>query len=126
MRTYDYTGAMHRTLILLLLVMAALWQTIAIGGQVRAYGNSQDTAHAMLHWEGRAHHHHADGSVTQDDSSESVQHVVADACLSAPAVWSAVCLLLPPFEAARPVAADESFGLGPHLAGPRRPPRLTI
>jgi hypothetical protein len=110
--------------VLLLLVMAAFWQTIAIGGQVRAYGNPEDLTHAMLHWEGRAHHHHADGSVTQDDSSESVQHVVADACLSAPAVWSAVCVFLPSFEAARPVAADESFGLGPHLAGPRRPPRL--
>jgi hypothetical protein len=50
----------------------------------------------LLHWQLTAHHHHDDGSVAVDDSGESIQHVVADGCLGAMAVWLILSLTVAP------------------------------
>ena len=109
----------------MLLIVSAFWHVFAIGGRASAFGDSKETSHAMLHWQSLAHHHRDDGSVTQDSSDESVQHVVFDDLLNAAAVWFEASVSLPPAEAVRPIIADEFGGPWPHLAGPRRPPRPT-
>lgn len=84
---------MRRRLALVLLLLSAFCQAFAIAGQATAFAEAETVAHAFLHWQGEAHHHDDDGSVAQDDSDESVQHVVADGCLGASAIW---LLLLSP------------------------------
>ncbi|WP_436307609.1 hypothetical protein [Variovorax sp. LjRoot290] len=116
---------MRRRLALVLLLLSAFWQAIAIGGQATAFAEVEEMAHAVLHWQDEAHHHHDDGSVAQDDSDESVQHVVADGCLGASAVWLTASFSFAPAEAPRPMMVNEAAGPWPHLDGPRRPPRLT-
>ncbi len=116
---------MRRGLVLVLLIVSAFWQVIAIAGQATAFGSAEETAHAMLHWQEQTHHHHEDGTVTQDDSDESLQHVVADACLSATAVWATAPFSLAPAEASRPGVSTATALPYPPLDGPRRPPRLT-
>ncbi|MGJ7498585.1 hypothetical protein ACSFA8_26500 [Variovorax sp. RT4R15] len=103
----------------------ALAQVFVIGGRASAFGEPKETAHAMLHWQGLAHHHHDDGSIGQDSSEDSIQHVAVDGFLSASAVGFVAPLSLPPGEAIRPIVTDELDAPWPDLAGPRRPPRLT-
>ncbi|WP_068678176.1 MULTISPECIES: hypothetical protein [unclassified Variovorax] len=116
---------MRRRLALLLLLIIAFWQTLAIGGHAQALGGVEQAAHAVLHWQEEPHHHHDDGSVSQDNSVESVQHVVADGYLSGAAVMSAGMSLFLPRAMDRPFAGNEPAPPWPHLDGLRRPPRPT-
>jgi hypothetical protein len=80
--------------------------------------------HALLHWQGQAHHHHDDGSVTLDGSEESVQHVALDGVLAVNSPWSEPAVSWAPAASAYSTAADEVSGPWPYLDGPRRPPKL--
>lgn len=69
---------MQRKLLILLALVAVLWQGIA-GASVQAFAQvAQDAEHAALHWDEVGHHHHDDGSYHQDDSIASVVHVAMD------------------------------------------------
>ena len=116
---------MRRGLVLVLLMISAFWQVIAIAGQATAFGNTDEAAHALLHWQEENHHHHDDGSVAQDDSEESVQHVVADGCLGSFAVWATASLGFARATALRPDMRIDATLPAPALDGLRRPPRLT-
>lgn len=113
-----------RRVLAVLLLLSAFWQPFAIAGQATAFAEVEEVAHAVLHWQGEGHHHHEDGSVAQDDSGESMQHVIADGCLGAVVVWSTICFSFAPAQAARPSLAAEAAKPSPHLGGLRRPPRL--
>jgi len=63
-----------------------LWQSFAIVGQVSPLA-AEDVGHAILHWQGTAHHQHDDGSVVQDNSDESRQHILFDGSLGSSFVW---------------------------------------
>jgi hypothetical protein len=115
---------MPRRFALVLLLLSAFWQTFAIAGQATALADAQEIAHAVLHWQEQAHHHHDDGSVALDDSDESLQHVVADSCLGSSAVWATTSFTFATVVGARPLLANELLPPGPHLDGLRRPPRL--
>ncbi|MNX98091.1 hypothetical protein D3C86_1304840 [compost metagenome] len=116
---------MRRRLALVLLLLSVFWQAFAIAGQATAFADAEEVAHAALHWQEESHHHHDDGSVALDDSDESLQHVVADGCLSTLLVWQITSFSFAPLASARPLIADETASPSPHLAGRRRPPRLT-
>lgn len=116
---------MRRGLVLVLLVMSAFWQVIAIAGQATALGDRDEAAHALLHWQEENHHHHDDGSVTQDDSDESLQHVVADGCLGSLAVWATASFGFAPAAGLRPNAFIDAALPAPPPDGLQRPPRLT-
>jgi len=116
---------MRRRFALVLILLSTFWQVFAIAGQATAFADAEEVAHAVLHWHEGAHHHHDDGSVAQDDSDESVQHVVADGCLGTSAVWLTTSFTFAPVVGARPLVADASPKPGPHPDGLRRPPRLT-
>jgi len=126
LRTFAYTGGMRRSLVIMLMAVSAFWQVLAVGGQPGgALGDSRESVHAMLHWQGLTHHHHDDGSVTQDSSEESVQHIALDGMLAVNAAWSAASASWPSAASTCPAAVDEIRGPWPYLDGPRRPPKWT-
>ncbi|MDP9876554.1 hypothetical protein [Variovorax boronicumulans] len=116
---------MRRRLALVFLLLSVFWQAFAIAGQAAAFAGAEEIAHAALHWQEEANHDHDDGSVARDDSDESVQHVVTDGCLRTWLVWPSTSFSFAPLASARPPIADETASPSPHLAGLRRPPRLT-
>ena len=124
MRTCAYTRGMRRSLLVVLLVVSAFWQVLTVGGRPGGLSAPRETAHAMLHWQGQTHHHHDDGSVAQDSSKESVQHVALDGVLALNATWSEPSVSLPLAELAPPASRDEICSPWPYLDGPRHPPKL--
>jgi len=69
---------MRRNLVLIVAVLALLWQGLAAAGLPSLAKVAADAAHAALHWKDVAHHHHADGSVHADTSQASLEHVALD------------------------------------------------
>jgi len=69
---------MRRKLVLVVAMLALLWQGLAGAGLPSLAKVAADAAHAALHWQDVAHHHHADGSVHADASQASLEHVVLD------------------------------------------------
>jgi hypothetical protein len=116
---------MRRRFALVLLLLSAFWQAFAIAGQATALADAEEIAHAVLHWQEEAHHHHNDGSVALDGSDESLQHIAADGCLGSSAVWATTSFTFAPAIGTRPLVVNELPRPGPHPDGLRRPPRLT-
>ena len=121
-------SVMCRRLLLIFLLLSALVQTMALGSSAAfaalASNDAATAGHATLHWQKKPHHHHKDGSVSQDHSDESTRHVVADGVLGSGAVLPTLVFFFPWAEAARPVMTDEPERPWPYLDGLRRPPRL--
>lgn len=98
---------------------------MTIGGYANALSDPEEVAHAVLHWQGTPHHHHHnDGSVAQDESQESMQHLVADGCLGGAAILLTLSLSLAPTAVLPPAISGEAAHPWLYLDGPRRPPRL--
>jgi hypothetical protein len=116
---------MRRGLVLVLLLLSAFWQVVAIAGRTTAFGTVEETSHALMHWQEEKHHHHEDGTVTQDDSDASLQHVAADGCLGVHALWTTPPSTLAPARAFHPAMATAVALPAPPPDGPRRPPRPT-
>jgi hypothetical protein len=108
-----------------LLVISVVWQVFVIGGQASALGEAKEIAHALLHWQGVAHHHHNDGSVMHDGSDESIQHLAIDGALNLAAIWFVIPSNVTPDGALPPLVGDEAGAPAPHLAGLERPPKRT-
>ena len=105
------------------MLFAVLWQSLAmarIGSTVNALA---DLEHATLHWQGEAHHHHEDGSYHQDDSKESVQHVVTDHLNASLALAASSAYDFTPLGSAAPDGLHERLVPNPALDGMLRPPR---
>jgi hypothetical protein len=114
-----------RRLLAALLLLCLSWQTLASAGGGVLVQPDDERSHAVLHFLGEAHHHH-DGSAQlhEDDSTDSVQHLLSDACLQAPALLSdAIAVVLPAVPGA-PAPASGREPPRPPLAGLERPPRL--
>jgi len=116
---------MLRRFAMLVTLVLAFWQVGVIAGQPIGLSQSEESAHALMHWAGEPHHHH-DGDVAEDDSDESVQHLTSDGFAGGSALWPAgFALSTPTLFPIRTVVRDESPRPGPSLDGPMRPPRLT-
>jgi hypothetical protein len=114
---------MRRSAVLLVMLIAMFWQSMAfarIGSTVNALA---DPGHATLHWQEEGHHHHEDGSYHQDDSNESTQHVVMDHASASMALASAGAHDFPALGSAAPSGLNESLVPTPTLDGLLRPPR---
>ncbi|MDP3699406.1 MAG: hypothetical protein Q8R72_00710 [Hylemonella sp.] len=116
---------MRKRLIALLLVLLNVWQVASAAGLpqlLAAQGQALD--HAVMHWQGEAHHHDDHGVVHADGSQDSIQHMMADCCFhhlavfQAPSVVALESLPQQVAQTAQPVPPP------PHLDGLRRPPRL--
>jgi hypothetical protein len=114
---------MRRSAILLVLLCSMLWQSVAMARIGSTVNPLADLEHATLHWQGEAHHHHEDGSYHQDDSKESVQHVVTDHLNASLALAASSSHDFTPLVSAAPDGLHERLVPNPALDGLLRPPR---
>ena len=115
---------MRNFFLIAVLLVSMLFQSVASAHQrVKVHAGS-DLAHAMMHWDGEAHHHDEDGSLHQDDSDASLDHLNAEAATSLPGLTSADLFALPPVAPVAAIACMTSPPPSPTLEAPRRPPRL--
>lgn len=115
---------MRRRHIVFFLLLAMLWQSIAMAHIGSTVNVMVDLEHAALHLQEESHHHHEDGSYHQDDSSLSAQHKVMDhhQCAS---LEMGVPLShdFPPLGSADPGGLHETLLPNPTPDGLLRPPR---
>lgn len=115
-----------RRLLAVFLSLSLVCQAFAMAGQSLAFGEGDPflSEHAEMHWEGVAHHHDEDGVTHQDNSSESMAHMLADAGIGTAALFPFPVLFLHLDRLPPPAVVAESAGPPPYLGGLRRPPRL--
>lgn len=100
------------------------WQSLAYAGAEVLGAEGEELAHALLHFEGEAHHHDGhDGDFHQDESPDSVRHAMNDACVFAPALLTAAVLPLLTICSDPPADAEATEPPLPVLSGPERPPK---
>jgi hypothetical protein len=116
---------MRRTLVLFVVLFATLFQAVGMarGLGLNAYG---DIAHAGLHWQERGHHHHHDGTIHQDESNDSVQHIIADQVNAPSALLAGTGPNLMPPAHLLPLDAESLRLPHPYLDGLLRPPRYRL
>lgn len=114
---------MRKTACVFVLIASICFQGVALAKQVLAGDRSVDAAHTLLHADGVAHHHHEDGSVHEDASPKSKQHVQSDGCASVAGIPpSRVGVAAPnPPQAPADIARDGRDS--PYLERLKRPPR---
>lgn len=113
---------MARFLTLIALLACLTWQSLAFAHATVAPQGDGDLAHTLLHWSDEAHHHH-DGDIHQDDSDESVSHVMSDhmgSSMALPSCTPSVGAFSP--SEALPITPQEQVP-APFLDGLLRPPK---
>ncbi|EHR71570.1 hypothetical protein BurJ1DRAFT_2744 [Burkholderiales bacterium JOSHI_001] len=115
---------MRRSAVLLVMLFAMLWQSVALARPGSTVNALADLEHAALHWQEEGHHHHEDGSYHLDDSNESVQHVLIDHVSVTAAILITPSHEFPPLGSAVPGGLREASVPEPDLEGPLRPPRF--
>jgi hypothetical protein len=114
---------MCRFAVLLVVLFAMLWQSVALARAGSTVNALADMQHTALHWQEAGHHHHEDGSYHLDDSKESVQHVLSDHMNVTAALLVASSHDFPPLESAAPGGLHKGSVPDPDLEGLLRPPR---
>lgn len=84
-----------------------------------------EAEHGSLHGQAPGHHHHDDGSIHQDDSSESAQHFHADHGLSSAFLLTGESASLPLQRPPVPMRSTEPVAPQRFIDVPLRPPRST-
>ena len=114
---------MRRPVVLLVMLFAMLWQSVAlarIGSSVNALA---DLEHTALHLQQEAHHHHEDGSYHLDESYESTQHLLTDHLSMTVELLISSCRLFLPLGSTPPGVLHHTTVASPVLDGLLRPPR---
>lgn len=115
---------MRRSAVVLVILLAMLWQSVALARPGSTVNVLADLEHAVLHWQEEGHHHHDDGSFHQDDSQASTLHLLSDHLSAPTALLPAVAPHFPPSASARPGGLHDARVPDPFLDGLLRPPRL--
>ncbi|SER52762.1 hypothetical protein SAMN02982919_02552 [Giesbergeria anulus] len=113
---------MCRCLGIFFLLLSFFWQAVAVAGQIPAFASTEEREHAVLHLQ-EAGHHHKDGAVSIDQSSDSVLHLVSDSLPSASLDTSLSSVFVPDWTSASPLEWVTAKLPYPILEGPRRPPK---
>jgi len=117
---------MRRAILVFGLIVSIGFQGMALAGRILGSDRSGDTAHAVLHADGVAHHHDGAGKVHKDASEKSQRHMQHDG-------WAQVAGVLPaapagvvesPVASSRVISVDQAHD-SPFLEGLKRPPRST-
>ncbi len=123
----DTLPTMPRRLVALLLAFCLCWQSLAFAGVEVLVRKGEAQQHALMHFEGQAHHHHDEhGGVHKDASGASTQHAMDDACMFCPALIQDLRLTLPMLRPDAPLEALASEPALPFLPAFERPPKPTI
>ncbi len=115
---------MRRSAILLTMLFAMLWQSVALARPGSTVNVLADLEHAALHWQEEVHHHHDDGSYHLDDSKDSTLHVLSDQLTVTTALLPDSYHHFPPSVSERPGGLQDESVPDPLLDGLLRPPRL--
>lgn len=118
-----HSPVMRRTAILLVTLLAMLWQATALARPGSAVNVMADLEHAALHWQQEGHHHHEDGSVHLDDSQASTLHILGDQLTVTAALLPSSEQHFPPSAAGQPGIPGDARVPDPFLDGLLRPPR---
>ncbi len=115
-----------RRLLAVFLLLSFFCQAFATARQTAAldHGGSFQAHHTGMHLEGAVHHHDEEGVTHQDDSQESIRHMLADAGPGTAALFPFPQLSIHFDRLPAPAVTAESAGPPPYLDGLRRPPRL--
>ncbi len=114
---------MRRSAVLVAMLFAMLWQSVAFARVGSTLGALADREHTALHWQEEGHHHHEDGSCHLDDSNESAQHLLSDHVSATVALMGAASHDFPPLGSAAPGGLHQATVPDPALEGLLRPPR---
>jgi hypothetical protein len=114
---------MRRSAVLLFVLFAMLWQTVALARVGSTVNVLADLEHAALHWQEKSHHHHDDGSYHLDDSLDAAQHVLGDHVTATTALLMTAAHDLPRTRSAAPHGLGATVAPDPTLDGLLRPPR---
>ena len=115
---------MRRSAVLVFMLLALLWQSVALA-RAGSTGNAlANLEHAALHWQDSGHHHHEDGSYHLDDSPESALHVIADHLSVSAVLMTSVAYGFAPPASTSPGGWHDRAAPHPFLDGLLRPPRL--
>jgi hypothetical protein len=113
----------RRPIVLLVVLFAMLWQSVALAWPGSASRALADVEHVALHLQGQSHHHHDDGSYHVDESSESSQHVIADHTTGSAALIVGTACRFDPSAHLTPDVDRAALAPEPFLDVPLRPPR---
>ncbi|WP_139237611.1 hypothetical protein [Variovorax sp. OV329] len=120
----DYSSSMLRQIVFLLILLSALCRPYALAGQMPSDAwRAETTSHLALHAQKKAHHHHEDGSISVDESGESVKHVAMDGATGAVADFSLNPLRYFVSLSSAPRDAEQRPAPEPLLPRLRRPPK---
>lgn len=114
---------MRRPAVLILMLLAMLWQSVAMARVGSTANVLAGLEHTSLHWQDTTHHHHEDGAYHLDDSTESVQHMLGEQ-LSVGAVFTLESSRdFPRLGSSTPGGLQDAPAAHPFLDGLLRPPR---
>jgi len=108
-----------------LLLLALVWQSLAMLAPTSMAAKAVEYQHAALHLQASDHHHHHDGSLHLDPSDNTPLHLHADGSFNAAGLPPGAIGNVLPARDAGPGVAPAVRIPAPHLDGPLRPPRLT-
>lgn len=114
---------MGRIAVVVVVLVAMLWQSVALARIGSSVNVLADMEHAALHWQDQAHHHQDDGTYQRDDSGDAVQHLLGDPVGSTTALLVATVQVAPALRSAAPAGLQQARLIDPTLDGPLRPPR---
>ena len=115
---------MRRSAVVLLILFAMLWQSVAMARIGSTVNVLADLQHAALHLQEESHHHHDDGSYHLDESPDAAQHLLSDQLNATTALLStAPHLLFMPTGSAATSSLHATRVPNPVLEGLFRPPR---
>ena len=105
------------------MLIAMLWQSVAMARIGSTVNPLADMEHAALHWQEKGHHHHGDGSYHLDDSKESTHHMLTDHLSAALEMAAPSAHDFAPVGSSAPGGLHETRVPNPTLDGLLRPPR---
>lgn len=115
---------MRRFATVTLMVLALLWQSVALARVGSTVNVLADLEHAALHWQSTSHHHHDDGSYHEEDSAEATQHLMTDHLGASLEMVVGAEVVVPQGPGAAPEESPRLQCPSPPPDGLLRPPRL--
>lgn len=107
------------------MLLAILWQSLAMLSPMSVAAKAMEYEHAALHAQTSGHHHHDDGSLHVEAVDSTSHHLHADSGLHSAGLPPGAINQALPAHATSPVGVPLATIPTPYLEGPLRPPRIT-
>ena len=114
---------MSRPIRALLLMLAVVWQTVALFTPWVSSHWAAELDHMAVHTQGDGHHHHADQTLHLDDNDAGLMHQHTDTSTHSLGLWQDTTLHFISASRSAVVSRADALGPPPHLDGLLRPPQ---